>query len=145
MAILDKTGSGVNRLAYRYQALSEVRAPMADWLFDRGGRARILHDSDKLRNNQGRVIAWISGNNVYSLRGRHVGWFEGGVLFDSRNCPIAFARNRTMGLPSVPGIGGTPGMPGFAGGPGRPGFGGVPARPGRGGWSQHDVEEYFGA
>jgi hypothetical protein len=78
---------------------------MAEWLFDRGGRARILHDSDKLRNNQGQVIAWISENNVYCLRGRHVGWFEGGVVFDSRNCPIV-ARNRTIGLPSVPGIGG---------------------------------------
>jgi hypothetical protein len=108
---------------------------MAEWLFDRSGRARILLDSDKLRNNHGQVIAWLSENNLYSLGGRHIGRFEGGVAFDSQNRPIAFARNPTVGLPSVPGISGTP----------RPGFGGVPGRPGRGGWSQHDVEEYFDA
>jgi hypothetical protein len=118
---------------------------MSEWLLDRNGRARIILDTDKIRSAQGRVVAWISGNNVYSLQGRHLGWFEGGVVCDARNCPIAFSRNRTAGLPSVPGIGGIPGMPGFAGVPGRPGLAGAPGRPGRGGWSQQDAEEYFGA
>ncbi len=116
---------------------------MAEWLFDRNGRARILLDNDKLRNNRGEVIAWISRNNIYSVTGSHIGWFEGGVAFDSRNCPIAFSKDRAEALPSVPGMSGTPGMPGFAGVPGRPGFSGVPGRPGRGGWSHHDVEDYF--
>ncbi len=36
---------------------------------------------------------------------------------DGTSNPVAvFARNRTMGLPSVLGIGGTPGVPEFAGG-----------------------------
>jgi hypothetical protein len=118
---------------------------MAEWLFDRRGRPRIIFDEDNIRSARGKVIAWISGNSVYSLQGRHLGWFEGGVVFDSRNCPIAFSCNRTGSLPSVPGIGGTPGMPGFAGVPGRPGLAGTPGRPSQGGWSQLDIEDYFGA
>ncbi|SRR5229473_7319750 len=118
---------------------------MAGWLFDRNGRARILLDTDKLRNNRGRVIAWIGGGNVYSLQGHHVGWFDGGVVFDSDNRVIAFSGDHTAGLPWVPSLGGTPGIPGFAGVPGRPGLSGAPGRPGRGGWSQHDVDLYFEA
>jgi len=118
---------------------------MAEWLFDRNGRPRIILDAEKIRSRQGKVIAWISRNSVYSLQGRHLGWFEGGVVSDSGNCPIAFSRNRTAGLPSAPGMSGTPGMPGFSGVPGRPGLAGTPGRPGRGGWSRLDVEEYFGA
>lgn len=117
---------------------------MADWMYDRNGRARIIFDNGKIRSAQGRVIAWIGGSSLFSLQGRHIGWFEGGVMSDSRNCPIAFLRQRTAGLPSVPGIGGTPGMPGFAGVPGRPGFPGTPGRPARGGWSQMDVEDFLG-
>lgn len=120
-------------------------AKLAEWLFDRSGNAQIILDGERLRDRRGSVIAWISGSSIYSLRGQHIGWFEGSVIYDSNNCALAFSRNRTGHLPSVPGIGGTPGMPGFAGVPGRPGFSGTPGKPGRGGWSSHDVEQYFGA
>jgi hypothetical protein len=61
---------------------------MAEWLYDRSGIARIILDDDRIRNKRGNVIAWISGSNVYSLHGRHIGWFDGGVIYDSRNCAV---------------------------------------------------------
>ena len=116
---------------------------MSDWIFDRSGRATLILDSDCIRNNRGQVIAWISGNNVYTLQGGHCGWFEEGVLSDSGNRVLGFLRNAAGQLPSRPGIGGTPGTPGFAGRPGRPGLSGSPGRAGRGGWSNEDLASYF--
>jgi 4-fold beta flower protein len=119
---------------------------VADWLFDRSGRARIIEDdySSCFRSSQGTVIGRISGSNVYSLRGSHLGWYEGGVLDDGRNRAIAFKHDATGWLPSHPGLSGVPGMPVFSGVPGRPGFSGVPGRPGYGGWSDTSLEEFFG-
>jgi hypothetical protein len=116
---------------------------MSDWIFDRNGRATLILDSDCIRSSRGQVVAWISGNNFYTMQGRHCGWFEDGVFSDSHNRVLGFLRNATGHLPSRPGIGGTPGTPGFAGRPGRPGFSGAPGRPGRGGWSNEDLASYF--
>lgn len=116
---------------------------MADWIFDRHGRATLILDSDCIRNSRGQVVAWISGDNVYTLQGRHCGWLEDGVLADSHNRVLGFLRNATGHLPSRPGIGGTPGTPGFAGRPGRPGLSGTPGKPGRGGWSNEDLAAYL--
>jgi len=108
---------------------------MAEWLFDRNGRASAILDGDMVRNDRGEVRLWIYGNNLYSLNGKHIGWFESGVLYDSANRSIGFTAGATGYLPSRPGLSGLPGMPGFSGVPGRPGFSGVPVRPGFGGWS----------
>lgn len=116
---------------------------MSEWIFDRNGRATVILDSDCIRNSHGRVIAWVSGNNVYTLKGRHCGWFEEGVLYDSGNRVLGFIQNATGHLPSTPSTGGTPGTPGFAGHPGRPGFSGTPGRPGYGGWSNENLASYF--
>lgn len=118
---------------------------MAEWLFDRSGSACLILDGDCLRSSGGVVVGWICGSNVYSLRGQHIGWFDGGVIYDSNNCAMAFSHDGTGSLPSVPGLRGTPGMPGLAGVPGRPGISGTPGRPGRGGWSRHNASEYFGS
>ena len=116
---------------------------MAEWMFDGRGTASLILDENKIRNSRGQVVGWINGSNVYSLIGNHIGWFEAGVIYDSNNSALAFTRNRTGSLPSVPGIGGTPGMPGFSGTPGRPGFSGTPGKPGRGGWSRNNASTYF--
>ncbi len=89
------------------------------------------------------MVAWIAGESVYSTQGHHIGWFEGGVLYDSGNRALGFLARATGHLPSRPGTGGAPGFPGFAGKPGKPGFGGVPGRAGYGGWSAHDAASYF--
>lgn len=75
---------------------------MADWMFDRSGQARIIFDNDKIRSAQGRHrLDWRQ--QCFLASRKHLGWFEGGVMTDSRDCPIAFLRQRTAGLPSVPG------------------------------------------
>jgi hypothetical protein len=53
---------------------------MSDWIYDRNGNAAAIFDGDCIRNNAGRVAAWISESNVYSLNGQHIGWFENGVI-----------------------------------------------------------------
>jgi len=115
---------------------------MNNWIFNRNGRASAILDSDCIRSSHGQVIAWISGNNVYTLQGKHCGWFEEAVLYDSHNRVLGFLQNATN-LSSRPGMGGIPGTPGFAGRPGRPGFSGTPGRPGYGGWSNEDLGTYF--
>jgi len=116
---------------------------MTDWIYNIIGIATIIYDNDCLRDNNGQVIAWVNGINVYSLNGDHIGWFEKGILYDSSNDILGFIKNRTGNLPSIPGIGGTPGTPGFAGRPGKSGFSGAPGRPGYGGWSSSDLNKYF--
>ena len=116
---------------------------MADWLYDRQGRAALIFDTDCLRNRFGKVVAWISSKNVHGTNGRHRGWFENGVLYDSQNRTIGFARNAAGRLPSRPGLGGAPGTPGFLPRPRRPLFAGTPGRPGYGGWSEEDLKSYF--
>jgi len=115
----------------------------AEWVFNRDGKAVVILDIDCFRNNRGQVIAWTSRGSVYKINGHHAGWFDNGVLYDSRNSALGFIRNYSSSLPSVPGLGGTPGMPGFTGKPGRPGFSGAPGRPGKGAWSSEDLENYF--
>ncbi len=116
---------------------------MPNWVFDKRGRPALIQDDDCLRDLRGHVCAWLSGINVYSKRGRHVGWFEEGVLYDSHNRVIGFLRDATGSMPGRPGLNGTPGMPGFAGRPGKPGFAGAPGRPGKGGWPSNDFDLYF--
>ena len=54
---------------------------MAEWMFDRRGRAAFIVDGDCFRSGRGTVVAWISGDDAYALGGRRVGWFENGVLY----------------------------------------------------------------
>ncbi|MHC1697564.1 MAG: collagen-like protein [Geobacteraceae bacterium] len=116
---------------------------MAEWVFDKNGTATIILDNDCLRNNSGSVVAWIAGQNIYSMNGNHIGWFNGGVFYDSNNNVLGFIMDSTGSMPYQPGTSGTPGMPGFSGRPGRSGFGGAPGRPGYGGWSSCDLKTYF--
>ena len=112
-------------------------------LFDESGRATLILDSDRLRNDAGQVIGWIAGNSAYTLWGRHVGWFENGILYHTGNHALGFLREATGYLPSRPIMRETPQMHGFGGLPGRPVLSGVPGRPGYGGWSSHSLATYF--
>ena len=96
-----------------------------------------------MRDDRGVVVGWIEGSNVYLRHGDHVGWFEGGVIYDSLNCALAFGAKRTGYLPNVPRIGGIPALPKFSAVPASPSLSRAPAKPGRGGWSRHDAGNYF--
>jgi hypothetical protein len=115
---------------------------MVEWIFDKNGKATAIFDADCIRTGAGDVAVWIARNNLYSLKGDHIGWFENGVFYDSNNNIIGFLRGAS-GLSSRPGLSGLPGMPGFSGRPGRPGFSGVPGRPGKGGWSRYGLDGYI--
>jgi hypothetical protein len=116
---------------------------MADWLFDRVGKPSMILDGDCVRDKHGHVVAWVAGSSVFTLRGNHCGWIDGGVIFDRSNQVLGFTAGCTGPIPSRPGLSGRPGMPGFAGRPGRPGLSGTPGRPGRSGWSKLNIETYF--
>ena len=116
---------------------------MPEWLFDRNGKPQIIEDGDCFVSADGRAIGWISGNSAYSLPGRHVAWYEDGVLYDGSSLAIGFRARASGYLPSRPPLGVTPGMPDFSERPGRPGLSGVPGRLGFGGWSHIRLERFF--
>src|SRR3989441_8348363 len=116
---------------------------MAEWLFDLNGRPQIIQDGDCFRSADGRVIGWISGNSAHSLPGRHVAWYEDGVLYDGSSLAIGFRARASGYLPSRPPLGVTPGMPDFAERPGRPGLSNVPGRLRFGGWSHIRLDRFF--
>jgi len=117
---------------------------MAEWLFNSKGFPCLILDTHMIRNNKGYVIGWLNRPNVFSSHGVHIGWFEGGVVYDITNCPLLFLRNHTSYLPGTPGLTGTSAMSGFATPPGKPGFQGARTRPGLAQrWSNEDPLSYF--
>jgi len=115
-----------------------------DWLYDCHGQASLFLYGDRLISHHGENLAWVLGDHVYAINsGRHLGWFEKGILYDSSNRVLAFMRDATGHLPSRPGLCGTPGTPGIPGRPGTPGLSGIPGRPGYSGWSSQSVDGYF--
>lgn len=117
----------------------------ADWLFDKDGAACLILDGERVRDDYGDVIGWIKAGNVYLLHGEHVGWFEGGVIYDGINCALTFTRRRMGYLPSEPRLAADPDLPQLAPPPVFPQLEAAPGKPGRGAWSRHDVFDYFGA
>ena len=67
---------------------------MTDWIYSRNGKATIILDKDRFRNNRGQVIAWLRNEHVYSLTKQHVDWFESGVIYDSSNSAIGFFKKQ---------------------------------------------------
>lgn len=116
---------------------------MVMWLFNKMGEAEIFVYKDRFISKYGRNLSWIQLNNVYSLDGNHIGWFEDGVLYDQNNDTLAFTATATGYMPYRPGICGVPGVPGIPGRPGMPGFSGIPGRPGFGAWSAETLESFF--
>ena len=40
---------------------------MADWIYNSNGNATLIFDNDCIRNNHGKVVAWINNISVYDL------------------------------------------------------------------------------
>lgn len=116
---------------------------MSDWLYNQQGKPILIYDGTNIRDAKGNLITWISGKNVYSLNAQHIGWFEGGVIYDSKNKALVFLPDATGHLPYKPGLYGACGIPGLTGVSGRPGFPGAPGRPGFSGWSDEDPLAYL--
>jgi hypothetical protein len=118
---------------------------MTDWIFDRGGRPRLILDEDCFRSERGEVVAWLDSSNVFNLSGVHVGWFEGGVFYDDANATIGFTNDATNPTPIRPVTSIEPILPILAIRPIRPVVSIAPIQPVRSlGWSQHDLASYIG-
>lgn len=118
---------------------------LAEWFFDQAGAPCLILDESRIRNGRGVVVGWVNGSNVYLRHGQHVGWFEGGVIYDSTNCALAYSRNRTGYLPSGTAVRGGTALPALPEAPPSPQFAVPPGKPGRGAWSRHDPGNYFAA
>ncbi len=118
---------------------------MAEWLYDRQGQAQLfLFEEDRFISKSGRNLGWTFGNNVYSLIGMHVGWFENGILYDRNNRIIAFNLKQTRNLVHFSDmIGEIPSMPRIPVKPEVPGLSGKSSRSGLGGWSNVSLQEMF--
>ncbi len=62
-------------------------------LYDRRGRASAyidMEDDYTVYLWDGTPVAYVVGENVYGFNGRHLGWFEEGVLFDRFGHSVGF-------------------------------------------------------
>lgn len=118
---------------------------MTEWFYDRQGKARLfLFESDRFISKNGRNLGWTFGNNVYSLIGMHIGWYESGILFDRNNSIIAFKLNTIGNLVYFPTTGGIPDIPRIPRRPLVPGLFNTTGRSKIGGWSNRSLHEMFG-
>jgi hypothetical protein len=117
---------------------------MLDWLHDRQGKARILADDDAFLDASGKVIGWLVDRKAYALNGRHLGWFEHGVLYDHRNCAVGFTVDASGHLPYYPGVVDAPPPPSPSPRPPRPELEAAHDRAGYGLWSDVSLEKLFG-
>lgn len=114
-----------------------------EWFYDKNGYAVFFVYGDRIISRDGKNLCWVIGDCIYSLKGgQHIGWIEGGKVFDISNRILAFSRNAN-GLPYKPGLKGSPGCPGIPSKPGKPGIGGQFGRPGYNGYSTYDAIDYF--
>lgn len=118
---------------------------MTEWLFDRDGVPCLILEESRVRSRRGLVIGWLDTDKVHLLHGEHIGWYEGGVIYDSTNSALAFSRHRTGYLPGVPRVSTAPTLPTLAAAPALPGFEIPGSKPRRGDWSRHEASRYFGA
>lgn len=117
---------------------------MAKWIFNKHGQAAALDCGDSIYDRTGRFRLWIIGHNLYTMCGKHVGWAENGVFYDSDNLVVGFTLDHTRPLPYSPGCGGDPGMPLYLSAkPALTAHEGEPGRPGYGGWSEITLEDYI--
>ena len=83
--------------------------PYNEPLFDRHGRtSAFILDGRRIVSPQGKSLAWIRDSSVYDYVGRHIGWWEGDHLRDSRGAIMLWKRGATTGLihpiPQIPPI-----------------------------------------
>jgi len=77
---------------------------METTLYDAHRRPRIYISADGENNIytwDGHAVACIDGEHVFGWRGRHIGWFIEGVLYDGKGLRIGFTAE-TFTVPTFP-------------------------------------------
>ena len=64
---------------------------LAEWIFDQHGDPQFIVDDTRFVDKSGLTVGWHKADYVYSLVGDHLGWYQGGVLFDSANRAVGFS------------------------------------------------------
>ena len=75
---------------------------MEQTLFDRSGRAQayIAEDGEgSIYTWDGHAVAYIDGENVFGWRGRHLGWFADGTVYDRSGRRVGFIREESPVAP----------------------------------------------
>jgi len=64
-------------------------------LFDKNGSAVAYISSDgTIYLWDGRPVAYLLENHVYGFNGKHLGWFENGIMYDGDGYRIGFSREK---------------------------------------------------
>ena len=87
-------------------------------------------------------MGWIGGTGTFTLSGRHTGWYENGVLWDTKNQLAGFTEDASD-IPSRPELTLARSLPDLAKCPRRPEFQPVPARPKQGEFSTIPLDYFF--
>lgn len=66
-------------------------------LFNKNGTAvaYIAHDGETIFSWDGRVLAYLVGDEVYGWNGKHLGWFADGTIFDIFGLRTGFIRAKS--------------------------------------------------
>lgn len=71
---------------------------MAHSFYDQQGTPLIYTEDDEhLYSFNGKPLAYIHGNSIYSYSGNHLGWFENGWIKDSNGYFFLFSEHATGG------------------------------------------------
>jgi hypothetical protein len=60
--------------------------------YDKSGRAvaYVAEDGETIYHWNGTPVAYLVGESVYAIRGRHLGWFDTGWIRDRGGAPVVF-------------------------------------------------------
>lgn len=65
-----------------------------DIIFNRYGEPRLrLLSNGRLVSFSGHSIGFLDGENLYTYKGKHVGWFELGIMRDHSGAVVGFGQN----------------------------------------------------
>ena len=91
----------------------------------------------------GKPLAYINDEDIYSFPGRHLGWLKDGWIRDHQGQCVLFSE-LSRGGPGLPGKMGVPGKSGKFGLPGKGGRDGRQSQPGfNNNWSSATSQELF--
>lgn len=76
-------------------------------LFDRDGDAVAYVDTDSDATIYlwgGKPVAYLDGANVYGFNGKHLGWFDEGIVWDHKGDGVGFVKGAVNKLTNLEGL-----------------------------------------
>lgn len=66
-------------------------------LFDADGNPVVYivpDDENTIYLWSGKPVAYLDGENIYGFNGKHLGWFEDGIIWDHKGNSVGFIKSR---------------------------------------------------